>query len=299
VRSTASSTRSHPRYPSLPTVIESDQGLKVQLADRLPLAPQLIILGSSRAMKAQPSYRGRGSTCRASMPPSRTRCPGTPGRLPTSSTTGSPAPAAVSVVCRRRIVPGLADRLGAAERAGALAVPVERPESQDASGGAGSSLELGDGNRLVARAQCRALRSGGSATTGERCRLGPRTTAFGSSVFTADGFRLVDYHDRARAHGLTLAKALPGTIAEYVGHLQRLQAPRPARVSFFERTIQRMNAWGATPVVVLTHNQPRLLTALKRVGWNARHRQVLAYLHLLQGRYQSSCSTCPRSRALA
>jgi hypothetical protein len=37
---------------------------------------------------------------------------------------------------------------------------------------------------------------------------------------------------------------------------------------------------------VLTPYQPRLLTALKRVGWNARHRQVLAYLHLLQGRYQ-------------
>ena len=47
-----------------------------------------------------------------------------------------------------------------------------------------------------------------------------------------------------------------------------------------------MNSWGATPVIVLTPMQPQLLRRVRPIGWDARHRDVLAYLRGLQTRYR-------------
>ena len=270
-----------------PTVIESDQGLKVQLADRLPLAPQLIILGSSRAMKAQPSYLrsrldlpGFNAAVSNAMPWDswafatflHDRFPGTRQRylwfVDVESFRALPIDSALLNV--PVLSQYLSSGLRAKTRLAGLAALLSWATATDSWRVLNAEL-----SGAVARQR---QESAAASVRG--------TTAFGSSVFTADGFRLVDYHDRARAHGLTLAKALPGTIAEYVGIYKGYKHLDPRAVSFVERTIKRMNAWGATPVVVLTPYQPRLLTALKRVGWNARHRQVLAYLHLLQERYR-------------
>jgi hypothetical protein len=272
-----------------PTVIESDQGVKVQLADRLPVAPQLIILGSSRAMKAQPSFLQ-----------ARTGLPGFNAAVSNGKPWDSWAFANF-----------LHDRFPQTRQRYLWFVDIEsfRPTPIDSSllNVPALSQYLSGGLRQKARltglpwlfswqtaldswrvlhaelsgAVARQQQASAAAAASVR-----GTTAFAGSVYTADGFRLIDYHDRARAHGLTLAKALPGSIAEYVRIYGGYRHLDPLATSFFQRTLQRMNSWGATPVIVLTPYQPRLLAALKGAGWDARHRQVLAYLRALQAHYR-------------
>jgi hypothetical protein len=268
-----------------PTAVESDQGVKVQLADRLRMAPQLIILGSSRGMKAEPSYLqartglpGFNAAVSGGMPWDswafanflHDRFPHTRQRylwfLDVESFRKAPIDSSLlNVPALSRYLPtGLrrSTRLTGLPwlfswRTAALSWRVLRAELSG----------------KVAKQSPPALAGGGEITAAD------------GSVFAPDGFRLIDYHDRRRARGVTLARELAGSIAEYGGIFRSYGHLDPLATSYFEKTLRRMNAWGATPVIVLTPYQPRLLAALKAVGWDARHRQVLAYLEGLRARF--------------
>jgi hypothetical protein len=46
-----------------------------------------------------------------------------------------------------------------------------------------------------------------------------------------------------------------------------------------------MNDQGATPLIVLTPINPKLLKTVGKLGWPERHQQVLDYVESLKGKY--------------
>jgi hypothetical protein len=104
----------------------------------------------------------------------------------------------------------------------------------------------------------------------------------GSTHYAADGFRASDFHDAAAARGFTLAEALRPSIDHYA-RIYASGYPRisPARASWVEEAIGAFNSWGCRPVIVLTPAHPALLRALGPHGWNARHDEVLRLLRQL------------------
>jgi hypothetical protein len=62
-------------------------------------------------------------------------------------------------------------------------------------------------------------------------------------------------------------------------------APDPKRYVWFERTLAFMNQHGAEPVIVFNPIQPRVLAALRAVGFPARKLSA-EYLHQLHGRFR-------------
>jgi hypothetical protein len=59
----------------------------------------------------------------------------------------------------------------------------------------------------------------------------------------------------------------------------------PASEAYFEKTLAFMNQQGATPLLVLTPINPKLRAILGPLGWDARHEQVVQYIESLQGTY--------------
>jgi hypothetical protein len=104
--------------------------------------------------------------------------------------------------------------------------------------------------------------------------------------FAADGFRRWDAHDRRAEKGRSFKDALPASVAIY-GNTYRSEfaAPSPLAKEYVERALASMNDWGARPVVVLSPLHPELRKKLLKLGFEARHREVVAYLESLQERY--------------
>lgn len=223
----------------------SDRPIKVCLAERLPRPPQLVILGSSRGEKVEPSLVRRLTgldTFNASV------SGGTPDdtwayanflhALP-----GAPAQRVlwfldVESLERSKPNPGL---LATPELAPYLLSPPH-------------AAPLGS-------PQC-SLRSS------------PGTT------YSARGFRAHDFHDAAVERHVSQRRSLALSIAHYRSAYRRYPDLIPAAEHRFEQTVALINGWGVTPVVVLTPVHPRFRQELA-VPWERMHRKVLAYLRSL------------------
>jgi hypothetical protein len=59
----------------------------------------------------------------------------------------------------------------------------------------------------------------------------------------------------------------------------------PEAQSYFEKTLNFMNEHGATPVIVLTPINPKLLEVVSPLGWDVRHQQVVDYVTSLENTY--------------
>lgn len=59
----------------------------------------------------------------------------------------------------------------------------------------------------------------------------------------------------------------------------------PRAMRFFEQTLQKFASWGGRGLIVIAPSEPRLIAALRPLGYEARYREVLAYLAALQKRY--------------
>jgi hypothetical protein len=220
----------------------SDRPIKVCLAERLPRAPQLLVLGSSRAEKVEPSlvrHLTGLSTFNAAV------SGGTPDdtwayanflhALP-----GAPAQRVlwfldVESLERSTPNPGL---LATPQLAPYLLSPPQTPPA---------------GSR-----QC-------------SLRTSPGTT------YSALGFRAHDFHDAAVERHVSQARSLALSIAHYRRSYQRFPALIPAAEQRFEQTVSLINSWGVTPVIVLTPVHP-LFEKQLAVPWGRMHRKVLAYL---------------------
>jgi hypothetical protein len=244
----------------------------VALVERLTAPPQLLVFGSSRALKVNPAYlerklgeRGFNAAVSDGQPEDafaflsfiHSRFPAEKPHylwlLDVEAFRGTPDPGVLST-------PQLARFLSARERWAARLRGVGPLLSWDA-----------------ARASLRVVRK---EWLGSGIRL--RDTEF-----APNGFRARDVHDAARARGSSFAEQLRASEALYTRVYRTLyRRLDPAQKRFFERTLARMNTSGHAPVIVLTPIHPEMRRTLARVGWEERRRQVLAYLEELRPRYR-------------
>jgi hypothetical protein len=223
----------------------SDRPIKVCLAEKLPRPPQLIVIGSSRAEKVEPSFVRRLtglSTYNAAV------SGGTPDDTWAYANFLHARPGAppqrvlwfldVESLERSTPNPGL---LATPELAPYLLDPPQVPPQ---------------GSRQCA------------------VRTSPGT------VFSARGFRAHDFHDTAVEHGISQRRSLTQSIAHYRRSYQRFPELEPEAQHRFEQTVALINSWGVTPVVVLTPVHPLFRQSLA-APWNRMHRKVLDYLAAL------------------
>ena len=254
-----------------PTLVPTDKPVKAALIARLVQPPQLVVFGSSRALKIDPAYlqqrlgqRGFNAAVSDGNPEDawaflndiHSRFPHARPHflwvVDVESFRGAPDPGVLNTRALARFIP-FRDRLRARLH-GVLPLLSWK----------------------AVRASIKVLRADASGN-GIPLR---------DTVFTNNGYRSIDVHDIARANGSTLAAQLRASEALY-SWVYRSVYPRlsPTAESYFERTLVKMNTWGYPPVIVLSPIHPALRKALAPLGWDERHREVLAYLESLRKRF--------------
>jgi hypothetical protein len=104
--------------------------------------------------------------------------------------------------------------------------------------------------------------------------------------FAADGFRRWDAHDRRAEKGRSFKDALPASVKIYENtYGNTFGALSPLARQYVERTLASMNEWGVRPVLALSPIHPQLRKHLLGLGYEERHREVVAYLESLKKRY--------------
>jgi hypothetical protein len=255
----------------LPTLTPTDKPVKAALVARLRRPPQLVVFGSSRALKIDPAWlqarlgqRGFNAAVSDGNPEDawaflnllHARFPHARMHflwiVDVEGFRGAPDPGVLDTPALARFIP-----FGA--------------RWQERLHGVLPLLSW-----KAVRASIRVLRAEAS---GKGIKL--RDT-----VFTSNGYRALDVHDIARAHGSTLAAQLRASEALY-SWVYRTIYPRlsPKEQGYFERTLAKMDAWGYPPVLVLSPIHPALRKVLAPLGWTARHRQVVAFIASLHRRY--------------
>jgi hypothetical protein len=253
-----------------PTLVPTDKPVKAALIAKLPRAPQLVVFGSSRALKIDPAYLqarlgqrgfnaavsdGNTEDAWALLSDIHARFPNAHPHflwvVDVESFRGAPDPGVLDTPALARFIP-LADRWRARAR-GVLPLLSWK----------------------AVRASIKVLRADASG----------KGIPLRDTVFTNNGYRAIDVHDIAKAHGSSLAAQLRASEALY-SWVYRTLYPRlsPSSESYFERTVAKMKEWGYAPVIVLSPIHPAFRKALGPLGWDSRHREVLAYLRALQRR---------------
>jgi hypothetical protein len=81
-------------------------------------------------------------------------------------------------------------------------------------------------------------------------------------------------------------RRFPKSVKRYTDlYLTAYHTLDPEAQAYFEKTLAFMNDHGATPLIVLTPINPKLLKVIGPLGWPQRHQQVLDYLDSLKGKY--------------
>jgi hypothetical protein len=255
-----------------PSLIPTDRPVKAGLIDRLAGAPQLVIFGSSRSLKINPTYLQRRL--------------GQPG-FNAGVSDGEPEDAWAFLNL-------IHSRFPQAHPHFLYMLDVEAFRGTPDPG----VLDTPQLARSIPFDQRWLARAHGVlpllSWKGVRASMRVfRKTVFGNGIplrntgFTANGFRRIDSHDIARARGSTFADQLRGSEALYSWVYRTLyHRLSPTQERYFERTLAKMEAWGEPPVIVLTPIHPAMRAVLGPLGWNVRHRQVLAYLDALSKRYR-------------
>jgi hypothetical protein len=255
----------------LPTVTWSDRALKADLARALPEPPQVVILGSSRAMKVEPRYIELETGDSA---------------FNAAVSSGRPIDAWAFVNLIHDAYPD--------DRPGYLwLLDVEAFRSWPPDPGLLNTAALARYLPADVRREARlknltlliSLDTTAKSLKSVREELRGGSGASGSADFDADGFRRRDYHDVRAAAGVPLAAELRKTIRQAQGTYREYRRLDPQAKRYFEKTLAFMNGQGATPIVVLSPQHPQVTAAVGTSGWNARHRQLLAYLRSFRKHY--------------
>lgn len=240
-----------PRSSALWTL--SDRGIKTQLIMQMKRAPQLVVLGGSRALRFEPGFMRRVtglSAFNAAVPHA------------------TPQDEWCFVNLFHRRFPNARFRF--------LWI-IHSDEFDEYSPGA-ALLEDPFLSRFLP----------GSFVDAQLGRLGASANvmllagAKQPSIIAADGFTISDPISTAASMG-SLRQRVDGDARAALSFYRR-QPPRidPSPSHYFAMTLRLMNDMGTRPTVVLAPLQPWYLTAISNRGWDARHRLVLAYLHALQ-----------------
>lgn len=106
-------------------------------------------------------------------------------------------------------------------------------------------------------------------------------------VIAPDGFMIWDSISAAAHNGSTLAQRIAQTTRVH-RYFYRRVPPRLDALArdYFVKTLTLMDDMGATPVIVLAPLQPTFYRSIYSYGWEARHVLVLDYLHMLQRHFR-------------
>jgi hypothetical protein len=258
-----------------PTVIPEDSSTKVNLLDALPAPPQAVVLGSSRAMRIEPSYIQKQTGLRTFNAAVRSgtpldawafanyihhRFPGDDPRYLWMLDINAFQYQAPAFHDNLFHTPALARYFPSADR---------------------NSLSLSDAWTLLSWQTTKdSLRSVRAEIEGTPPLIKADKRAPGE--FTADGGRTSgDFGTK----GATLAVRIKVT-ASQIKRDYRSPTFSPQPTHYFLKTLAAMNSWGISPVLVLTPIHPKLHAIIGPLGWDVRHRQVLAYLAGLQAKYR-------------
>ena len=256
--------------------VATDRGIKADLLADLDTAPRILIFGGSRAMRFEPGYLRRLT--------------GLTG-FNLALQNGRPEDAWAFIDYARRLFPGLRPRL-------LWFVHAEAFRRQ------GLSLGLIEDRRL-SQAFPKALIEAERATP-DPTDPAVRAKELATTTFGPDGAVVKNRYDLRLEQGFTLERGIAWSIARFE---ERYQAPSPAidprAALYFEKTVALANRLGRRPVIVLMPTQPEVLEAIRDIGWQERHDQVVHYLEGVARKHEltvidlSELSSVPGASATA
>jgi hypothetical protein len=249
----------------LPTAVEADRSIKLNLIQDLRQSPDIVILGSSRARQAEPA--------------AVRRLTGHSG-FNAAVTGGTAADAWVMARYITERFPRQRHLYIWFVDAGIATNGINPQLTQDPRAKrflAGKSLHftLQDVGTYIGTQATRA-----SWRVVRKCLFSTCRTRL---VYRPDGSIARTTLKYLPEHARSLKRSVARLVAAVRAHPLRRANVSPARYVFFERTIAFMNAHGSTPVIVLNPIHPEVLAALRRQGFLKR-RASLRYLRALHRR---------------
>jgi len=235
---------------------EWTRSLKITLLERLPTAPDVVILGSSRAMRLDPDHI-RQMTGRSAF-----NCSVTSGGIPD-------AWAFMHLI--RECFPGHVPTY-------LWLIDVEQFRRSSVH-----PYTLAD--RRLAQFLPQELVPSESERGGTATGPVPRVTgdAGDRAIFDANGFCRWNRYDHWRSRGWTLRAGLRSSCrkfdAIYPSGFRRVQG---VQKTLLRDSIRLLNDWGSRPVIVLTPYHPILLAHISRRGYEVRRRAVRDYMSALR-----------------
>jgi hypothetical protein len=246
------------RTPAKPLYVRTDRAVKLDLLTRLPKPPQLLIFGGSRATRFEPSRFQRLTGLRG---------------FNLAFQNGRPEDAWAFVNFIHTRYPHL--RLHVV-----WFIHVEAFREQGLSLGLVQDRRL---SRWLPPALVAAQRAKLPTTAAEM----PKGRDLALTRYGPDGAVLYNRYDLDVAHGRPLSRSLDNSIATVLKrYATTTVALFPRSELYFQKTLGLLNKMGSTPAVVFMPLHPRLLAAVRAVGWDKRHREVIAYLEGLQKDYR-------------
>jgi len=240
-----------------PLSVPTDRAVKMRLLRRLPRAPQLLILGGSRATRFEPAYFQELTGLRG---------------FNLAFQNGRPEDAWAFVNFIHARFPSAKLRV-------VWFLHVEAFRKQGLSPGLlqDEILSRWFPGGLIESERTKLPRSAEEVPKGRDLAL----TRFGP-----DGVVLRNRYDIAEERGRPLSRALDWSIATVVERYATTEPELyPRSQLYFEKTLQLLSEMGTTQAVVLMPLHPRLLAAVRAAGWQERHDEVMTYLAGLQDRY--------------
>ena len=251
----------------VPTAVEPDRSIKLDLLQHLERGPQILIMGSSRSRQAEPSYLQKLTGL-------------------TGFNAGVTGGTSADEYVFARFA---ADRFPHQKRryiwftsvglagGGVLPQLAHDPRARRYLQG-GVRFGLGDVRTYLSIDATKA-----SWRVFEKCVLGSCRSHI---TFRADGSltnqALHSLPEHARSLGASVAKLIAGVLAHHETLAQaRRDLREPGRYFYFERALAFMNRRGEVPVIVLNPVYPSVLAALGRYGFAGRRAtlEMVAKLH--------------------
>jgi len=251
---------------------EATRTEKIKLFDKLARAPELLVFGSSRAMRVDPALLRRLVSLNGfNAAVSSGTCADTwcflhlaADRFP-----AAPAPRVLWVLDveqfrARAIHPWLLSVPRLAQYVPPQFLPAPGAAARPPfAAGLADAADVAVGDHLPARATA---------------------TGYGfGRVYDPNGFLRWAPQDCEAAHGWTLTDGISDSVEKYRGIYPRgFKAVGPMSGWFVRESIALLNQKGVRPVIVLSPYQPQLLRFIAGRGWPRRHQQVLDFFASLR-----------------
>jgi hypothetical protein len=250
----------------LPTAVEADRSIKLNLIQHLQRSPDIVLLGSSRARQAEPSFLSQitGETA-----------------FNAAVTGGTAADALVMARYVTDRFPRESHHYIWFVDAGIATKGINPQLAQDPRAkrylaGKGVNFTLADvGTYIGPQASLASWR------VLDKCFL---HTCKARLRYLPDGAIARPTLKYLPEHAASLQNSIAHLVAAVRRHPPRNPNTNPDRYRFFEQAIAFMNAHGIRPVIVLNPIHPKVLAELRKHGF-AQRKASLAYLHALHRRY--------------